>query len=876
MMDSERFDRAQSLFHSALPLPPDERAAFLARECGDDRELLASVLATLDEDARGGSLLDRSLETVSRRLFDSPSEGSLGPGQVGPYRFLRTLGAGGMGVVYLAERSDLDTLAAIKVLPDAWLSPARRERFASEQRTLAQLTHPGIARLYDAGTLPDGTPWIAMEFIAGVSLTDHCRQRALPIAARLRLFRDVCDAVQHAHRHLVIHRDLKPSNIMVTDDGQVKLLDFGIAKQLNPADSAADVTSTGLRLWTPAYAAPEQVRGEPAGIYTDVYSLGVILYELLAGAPPFDLSNCTPGEAERIIATQAPEPPSVARRPQAAEPVGDVSGSAWADLDVLCLAAMHKEPGRRYATVDALIRDVDHFARREPLDARRDTLTYRAGKFLSRHRRLVAAGAVVVLTIVGLVAFYTVRLTTARNAAVREAARTRQVQRFMLNLFNGGEQVVGPPEDLRVVALLDRGVHEADSLKTEPDLQAELYATLGGVYQRLGSFAKAETLLSAALDRRRSQGSSDSLDVGATLVALSSLRLEQARHDEAERLAREGLAMVNRHASPDSVAAATSLGRVLEERGKYAEAITVLERIVERPVTAGMEPPEFVAGLRELANTHFYAGHYTVADDIYQRVLAMSLRLNGERHPLVAEDLINLGAVRYDLGHYAKAEAYYQRALAIHETWYGSDHHKTAAVLTMIGRAMMGEKRFAEARERLVRARAISERVYGPMHPQVASALNDLGNIAVQRGRLDEAEAAFHSMLEIYKTVYAGKHYLVGIATSNLAGVYLERKELVRAEQGYRDAVALFSDTQSPDHLNTGVARFKLGRALMRQRRYGEAEEEALRGYDILTKQPSPPVAWLRLVREDLVKLYQAAGHPEKASRFQQELAKAD
>ncbi len=292
-----------------------------------------------------------------------------------------------MGVVYLAERTDLGSLVAIKVLRDAWLSPARRERFASEQRTLAQLNHPSIRRLYDADTLDDGTPWFVMEYVEGIPLTEYCREHRCSIDERLQLFRAVCEAVQYAHQRAVIHRDLKPSNILVKPDGTVRLLDFGIAKQLESLEAPlgkTDQTMTGLRLMTPAYAAPEQIRGDGVGIHTDVYSLGVILYELLAGQLPFDLSKLTPGEAETVIVGREPEKPSAVanettKLPGANSGATSASKTAWADLDVLCLTAMHKDTQRRYQSVEALTRDIDHYLRGEPLEARPD-LTIPAGQ----------------------------------------------------------------------------------------------------------------------------------------------------------------------------------------------------------------------------------------------------------------------------------------------------------------------------------------------------------------------------------------------------------------------------------------------------------------------------------------------------------------
>ena len=290
-MDSARWERVQSLFHDVADRPVADRRVRLEASCADDPTLVDDVLALLDEDGRT-SLLDRDISVIAHDVVLPPSATSFEPDRFHPYRLRHPLGEGGMGVVYLAERTDLGSLVAIKILRDGWLSPARRERFADEQRILAQLNHPSIARLYDADTLPDGTPWFAMEYVEGVPLTEYCRTRQASVAERLALFGQVCEAVQYAHRQMVVHRDLKPSNILVTSDGAVKLLDFGIAKPISTDQD--DLTRTGPRLMTLAYAAPEQIRGGITGVATDVYALGVILYELLAGRTPFDLADRTP------------------------------------------------------------------------------------------------------------------------------------------------------------------------------------------------------------------------------------------------------------------------------------------------------------------------------------------------------------------------------------------------------------------------------------------------------------------------------------------------------------------------------------------------------------------------------------------------------
>src|SRR3984893_15929917 len=552
-MDRARWDRIQKLFHDAADVPQGEQRAFLEAACGDDEELVLEVLNMLDQDANGHSLLDRNIADLAQETLANAIPASLILKEFGPYQILKLLGEGGMVVFYLAERRDLGTQVAVKVLRDAWLSPARRERFASEQRTLAQLNHPFIARLYEADTLDDGPPWFVMEFVDVIPLTHYCREHECSVEQRLKLFRSVCEAVQHAHGHAVIHRDLKPSNVLVKNDGSVRLLDFGISKQLESLDLQLDQTMTGLRMMTPAYASPEQIRGDRVGISTDVYSLGVILYELLAGQLPFDLSGLTPAEAASIIAEHEPGKPSVAVK-RTTDSVANsytlslsLSKTAWADLDVLCLNAMHKDPRRRYQSVEALIRDVDHYLNGEPLEARPETLDYRIGKFVRRNRRAVAATTLILAVIVRLIDFFTVRLATARDTALAEAARTQRIQQFTANLFQGGDAAAGPSDSLRVTTIVDRGVQEAKTLNHDPKVQAELYQTLGGIYQRLGKFEPADSLLRSALDQRKSLFGADSPEAAESLTALGLLRSDQAHLEEAEQLVRQGLEMAKRH-----------------------------------------------------------------------------------------------------------------------------------------------------------------------------------------------------------------------------------------------------------------------------------------------------------------------------------------
>lgn len=879
-LDPDRWARIQALFHEALALPSEARRAWVATAAGGDADLEARVLALLAADAAGGALLDRPLGGTAAELLGEAGA-SLPPDAFGPYRMLRVLGEGGMGVVYLAERVDVGGQVAIKVLRDAWLSPARRERFRAEQRTLAQLHHPGIAQLHGAGTLPDGTPWFVMEYVEGVSLTAHCRAARLPLAERLRLFRAVCDAVQHAHLHAVIHRDLKPSNILVTPDGAVKLLDFGIAKQLDDLETSADQTRTGMRLMTPAYAAPEQIGGGRVGTRTDVYALGVTLYELLAGRLPFDLAERTPAEAAAVLLQDEPERPSTAARREAARandpallPTAD--RAAWADLDILCLTAMHKDPDRRYRSVEALIRDVDHFLAGEPLEARPDSLRYRAGKFVRRNRGPVLAAAASLVLLVTLSTVYAVRLAQARDLALAEAARAERIQRFTLQLFEGGDPAMGPADTLRVIELLDRGLREAGALRRDPATHAELLQTLGGLYHQLGHLQRADSLLHLAREAQQGLHPRGHPDLARALLALGELRIAQARMDEADSLIRDGLAMTVAHRPPGhpEVASATAvLGRYLYERGAFDEAQPVLEEAVRLHAAHDTLSPELGAALSELANTHFYAGRYEISDTLNQRALAIHRFVYGDQHPRVADDLINLGAIRFQWAEYAEAERFYRAGLAVIEPWFGAGHFRTGMALTMLGRAEVLLGRNAEAATTLRRALAIQEQVFGPDHPRVASIINELGTIARNEGRFDEAEAHYRRMGRIYRAVHGEQHWLVALSLANLAGTLQARGDLRQAEEVFREAHDLFSATQGPAHQNTAIVKIRLGRVVLDQGRAAEAVTLAEAGYDDLFPTTSPSAPWLQRARGVLAEANRKLGRAEIAGRWEAELA---
>jgi serine/threonine-protein kinase len=606
------------------------------------------------------------------------------------------------------------------------------------------------------------------------------------------------------------------------------------------------------------YAAPEWLRDGTVGFQIDVYSLGVILYETLTGRLPENNAD-------------HPEKPSAV-----APPVPRLSKRAWSDLDVLCLKAMHKDPDERYPSVEALIRDIDHYLKGEPLEARPDRVSYRLGKFVRRNRSAVVATSFVVTLVIGLVSFFMLRLATARNSVLAEAVRTQRVERFIENLFEGGDKDAGPSDDLRVVTLLDRGVQQAQDLNRDPVVQAELYETLGTIYRKLGKLERADSLLQSALERRKSIGGSNESAIADSLLALGLLRTDQARLPEAERLIRETLALDQRRRPSDQRATAratAALGRVLEERGQHQQAIEILNQAIGLQSAQGLPNTDVAESLTLLADAHFYLGDYPASDSLNRQALTMRQQLYGPRHPLAAQNFINLGHVQIQLGHYPEAEQHFRRALAIDQSWYGKDHPESARAENYIAQALNWQSRYEESRSLLEHALVVFEHAYGKAHPRVALVVSSLGFVAIQLGKQDEAEAYFVRMAAIYRSVYGDQHQLTALALVNLASVYLKTEQYSRAERLLRDAIQVYARVLPAGHLNTAIAQIKLGRALVRQKRYQEAEEHTLAGYAILTKQASPSLDFLQGARADLVRIYDALGPREKATRFRTELA---
>ena len=767
-VDPDRWRVLSPYLDEALDLTSDEeRATWLRALAVHDAALAADLQSLLDEQLA----LDESkfLEGALPSAFHPASTSSLAGQIVGSYRLISLIGEGGMGSVWLAERCDgrFEGRAAVKLLNVALMGRAVEGRFRREGHILARVTHPHIAHLIDAGVTTSGQPYLVLELVEGQHIDRYCAERALTLEARLRLFLDVLDAVSHAHANLIVHRDIKPPNVLVSTDGQVKLLDFGIAKLIEgeapegaAAAGASALTREAGAALTPEFAAPEQLTRGPVTTATDVYALGVLLYVLLSGQHPAGADVASPATLVRAVVEDEPrrmsdavvgrtgDPEALARHAaQCGMAPGRLRRALRGDLDTIVAKALKKEPAERYGSVPALAGDVRRYLRGEPIGARPDTLRYRTAKFVGRHVRGLAASVAVVAVLAGLTAFYTTRLAAERDRAQREAAKAAKVSEVLTGLLMSADPISNraTPEGMTVRSLLDGGVQQVqEQLIGEPEAQAEILTVLGRIYRQYGVFDKAQLLLEQALAS------------GQKAYGGEHLRLAQTLNQ---------------------------LGAVLTEKGDYANGSRSLEQALEmRRHLLGSDHPDVAITLVELGRVYQDRGLNRESEPLQREALAIRRRVLGEDHRETAVSLSALGAVLRLNGQLAEAEALLQQSLALNRKTRGEGHPNTGNSLHDLGLIAAAKGDHASAEALFRQAMEINRKALGERHPLVATALNNLAHVWLAQGRSDEAVKALQDALDIARPALGAEHQLVAIYTINLAVAQLARRKPDLAE----------------------------------------------------------------------------------------------
>jgi tRNA A-37 threonylcarbamoyl transferase component Bud32 len=858
---ADRWARERALFEELLDLEEPERARRIAATSDPGlREAVEKLLALRGEAA---TFLEQPPMSLAGELLRGGDGADDLPDRIGPYRVLERLGRGGMGDVFLAERADgqFEQRVAIKLLKSGIDTEGVRRRFLQERQVLARLDHPNIARLLDGGTV-GGRPYFVMELVEGEPITAYCRDRRVALDERLRLISTCCEAVDVAHRRLVVHRDIKPSNVLVTRNGQVKLLDFGIAKVLSE-DDATQFTQAEERVLTPTYAAPEQILGEPVTTATDVYALGTVLYELLTGVLPHRRDT---GSAAQLASSVERE---TVEKPSRAVATGGAGAAALPprqqarltallanDLDAIVLKALRREPERRYAGAAALGEDLRRHMAGLRVEARPDTLGYRSRKFVRRHRAGVAAAALTLLALfAGLVGTTWQARRAEANAkrAQANAQRAERVQAFLIGLFKGSDPDQSGGEKLTARQLLADGTRRIETeLAAEPEVQAALYDAVAQIDLNLGALPEAKGLAERSIaERRRVLGDGDAAtdlsrltlaeirsaladeeaaerdlrsllprlvllhgaDGAETLrakQALAEVLLNRTRNGEAIVLAEELVASRRRNDAGSAKMASSLLllGLIQENSSRfddaelsYREAVTLFER------TLGPDNPQTAEALWSLAELHAFRGQRAEAGQEFERAIAVERKSLGGNHPLLASTLVDQGSLYVSQRRYAEAEASLMESLGIYRAL---DLPDAADALRVLGVSLTGQERYPEAERRLEEALALARSGLGPRHQVTFNALGNLGEVLLRRGQLDAAEAALREATEGLESVYgveAGSRR----APLNAYGEVLRLQgRLDEATALHRKALAIRVKTAGPENPSIPGIRFQL------------------------------------------------------------------
>ena len=842
----ERFREIDRLFDAALDLEPSERDAFLETACSSDAGARERIRALLNAHERSSAFLKTSAVEMVAVLLDEPAESSDTPNRVGPFRIIRELGHGGMGEVFLGERDDgqFRQRVAIKLVRYSGESSDLVRRFLEERRILALLDHPRIARLVDGGVTDGGLPYFAMEFVEGEPIHNYCDSHALSIERRLDLFVAVCEAVQYAHQQLVVHRDLKPSNILVGVDGQPKLLDFGIAKPLDPGaeDEHGPLTRPGAYLMTPEYAAPEQLQGRHVSPATDVYALGVLLYTLLAGRRPYDVRGRPPAEVERIVCEIDPDAPSAtfeetrggsdqAERARARGMRADrLRRRLTGDLDTIVLKALRKEPRERYASAEALAADVTRHLSGHPVLARRQTTGYRLRRFVRRNRwQVVAAGAFALLLTTYAVTI-TIKQAQVRRALLEAQLGTRraeQVTDYMLGLFKASEGGRVFTDTLRAREQLDRGVAQVRALSDQPELRAQMLDVIGRIHTYLGQYDRAKPLLREALAIRRTLHGEQHADVATSLESLA----EATARDVSATLELRRQAMALRRTLTDDAKTSDALfglALALHRAGDVAAAKPLFD---EWMAAIGRQPrevtPERVNQLMVVGKFWEFGGRVDRAEPMFREALATSRTLYGERHHDVGMALAELGELLDRGGRREEAETTLRAGVKILRATYPQGHPDLAAALRLWGIVLSHSKRFQDAEAPLREAVTMRQRFFGGDAVDVATNELDLSYVLVSIGKYDEAAGLARDAVRIY------------------------RRQL-------GDATPLLYHAQA-----------YLADALRGQGKFDDAETLLLATYAKFSKPTSITRGWRDHAIAALVRLYDAKGNAVETARYQ-------
>ncbi len=814
-MDEDHNLKAKELADKLTNIPEQEWDGLLDEWCDGDESLREKVLELIKKNKNARLFVEEFQRKIYSLTKSSITSDQQENEQIDDYEIIKKLGEGGSATVYLARHANGEYVA-LKLLRGIGFDSNSRHRFESEQRILASLDHPNIAWLIDGGITRQGTPYVIMEYVDGVPLDEWSDKKRLNLQERIRLFQDVCKAVHYAHQNLVVHRDLKPEHVLVTEKGEIKLIDFGIAKLLEPELEGANVfqTRTGMRIMTPEFASPEQVQGIQISTVSDVYSLGVLLYLLLAGRKPYQIQTMSMLEIEKIVCETEPPKPSEAALSESRNGYDSVqiSKQLSGDLDRIILMAMWKEPHRRYPSALSLAEDLENFLNGEPISARAPTLRYRVKKFIYRNKVAAATAAIAfVALLVGVagVLWQAHQATLNAERAEIHAQQAEQIAEFLVQLFEESDPTKANDGSKTAREMLDEGFEKVQTeLEGQTAVQAQMLGMIGKVYQNLGLYEQALPALEMSVEGFRSIQEQSPQYVSA-LLELANLEYRMGMLDRAQSSTQEVLELNMEFYGPNHPEVASTLNTlaiIYEGRGNMEEAKNMLRRVVEIRRKDPEPGSNLAANLNNLAILMHRTGELEGAGELFEEAIEVIREIWGDVHPYMAFTLNGYSGVHQGLGNYDRAMGDLLKALEIGQQVFHANHPFIGVVYHNLGKVFEELGDYAEALQQFENGLQLRRRSLPPTHSDLATSLDGVGSMYIELGKAAEAETMLREALDIRKQAFEETDWRIAQSEARLGRCLIQLGRLQEAEPLLAKSYETLLSTRGEDDIHTITA----------------------------------------------------------------------